>query len=211
MSETMSPARSVRPRSPSPYVRVNALILAVTLVFVVSCGGGKADPSSTNISPYVLSELPNASPFQRTILADGAVSAAEYESAVLATMQCLDEKGVPHSAPRLNSNGYVPRWQYTLGPWPEEEDARYSALYQECYEEYERAVASVWVDQESPSKRDLQELQAAVLDCLRQRAGLEFPDYASLIAQQEQLDSQQLAVVGNCKVLVFQGENLFEE
>jgi hypothetical protein len=96
--------------------------------------GGSANPVE---GPPRADDL---TPFQREILEDGSVSADEYERAVLATLQCLDDEGVPRSEPERAGAGATLRWRYTVGPYPDEAKAAMEAAYDECFKAYERAI-----------------------------------------------------------------------
>lgn len=185
-----------------------AAAIAATALLVAGCSTAREQGT---LPDYVRAELDaGLSDFQRAILEDGVVTPAEYEQAVLATLSCLDAEGIPHSEPVLQQSGpSAPRWDYTVGPWPIEEDERFSAIYRRCLDEYQRAVASAWSHQEGPTESEMQALRQKAVECFR-RYGLDASDYETFVATESMLSDEERAVALNCKLLIFRGVNNFD-
>jgi hypothetical protein len=169
---------------------VAAVVLAVSLI---ACRGAEL---RGELPEYVSSELESASEFEREIIGDGKVTAAEYERAVFATLSCLDDHGLPHSEAIFNDE--ASRWDYQIGPWTEEEDAENYALFLDCWENHEQGVESVWVNQNAPSEANLQQIREAILMCLREH-GLQADDYPTFVESQGRLTLPELEIAFACK------------
>lgn len=182
-------------------------LIAAPLLAATGCRGGSS--SAPDIPSYVRSELPNASEFERTLLADGKVTESEYEHAVLEMLRCAEEHGINHSEPVLTPQGIsAPKWKYVVGPWPIEEDAKYQAMFQACFDEYEQAIQTVWVLQEAPSEEEQAKAKEQVIQCLLEH-DLVFPDYATFLSRQSSLDAAATLIARNCELLAFRGEDHF--
>ncbi|MBN9494558.1 hypothetical protein J0H33_14615 [bacterium] len=78
-------------------------------------------------------------------LADGAVTRDQYRAAVHATMQCLEDAGV--SVHDVRDTGDRIQFQFGGGQISHEELAAQKAVYERCYNQYERAVDIAWAGQ----------------------------------------------------------------
>lgn len=116
--------------------------------------------------------LTTTSEFQRNLLNDGQLTYQEYEASVLATVQCLRERGVTISVEPRPAPGKRIEFAYASTA---EDDAAASAAYDECYREYENLVDIVWFRQNQPSEQTLDAARAALAKCLR-AAGVALPD-----------------------------------
>jgi hypothetical protein len=173
---------------------VRAVVVAVALTAsLTACRGAE---QRGELPEYVSSELETASQFERAIISDGEVTAAEYERAVLATLSCMDEHGLSHSEAIFNDQ--ASRWDYQIGPWTEEEDAENYALFLDCWENHEQGVESVWVNQNAPSEANLQQIREAILMCLREH-GLQADDYPTFVESQGRLTLPELEIAFACK------------
>ena len=175
------------------------------MTLIAACGGGS---SRGDLPPYVVSELQTASPFERSILEDGTVTAPEYEQAVLATLSCLDAQGVPHGDASFNQQSN--RWEYQLGPWPKEQDDQFQGKYNDCFNDSEQAVAAVWADQtRPPTQKEFDEMQAKIVACLNEH-GLHADDYKTFVEHQGDLNSAEMEIALNCKTLGYTGVDNFK-
>jgi hypothetical protein len=102
---------------------------------------------------------------QREALADGVLTYAEYEAAVLATIACAEDAGLtiverPHPDP----SGKTLRYSLSLGLDLE----RGSAIHRECYVEHLAAINVLWSAQNTPSQEVLAEARQSLDACLRE-------------------------------------------
>lgn len=145
------------------------------VLFACSNGAPKEEPT-----PFDARELPELAqvmsqltPFEEEILADGQVSAVEYERAVFATMECFDELGVAHTEPELVTTGPFPQWHYQTSGADLEELERSLA---QCENSLLRNIATVWSLQHEESEEVRERRRQNMLNCLRE-AGFDAPDY----------------------------------
>src|SRR5690606_24039307 len=139
--------------------------------FQVTSTAAAAEPDNGGLPEGVSEEklaayMERSNDFVRGIIEDGYVTAAEYEAAVLEVMRCLDEHGIPHTEPELQETVDGPRWRYTTGPYSNEELEEKGHIHDECDMAYLRTVLGFWVDQNAPSEREVQERDAAFVQCL---------------------------------------------
>jgi hypothetical protein len=170
-----------------------ALTLAIATLLAVACGGQKQDrPLPEGLGDA----LKATSAFQRNLLQDGELTYSEYESSVLATVQCLKDRGVTISVePRLVPGKRL-EFAYETS---EANDASASSAYDDCYREYENLVDIVWYRQNAPSQQQLDAARAALADCLR-KAGVDLPEHPT------STDFRRLATVGNTSLFACQEE-----
>ena len=182
------------------------LVVLAVLVCSLSCSGDQS-VGRGSIPGYVQSELSNASEFQREILQDGQVTPAEYERAVLSTLQCLDRSDVVHSEPKLETSGERTRWQYTY-TFDKNDEERGNKIYNQCYDEFERAIVIFWGRQTAPSEQDEQELIAEFLACLEEH-GLEVASVDEVPVLSAIWAADQKLIEQNCRLLIYRGEDRF--
>ena len=183
-------------------VRLTSCLAFGAFLFVVGTGC-QSNPGEKSLPSYVQSELTSATEYQANIISDGTVTPAEYEAAVLATLACLDDHGIAHGVPQYSERRVEsPIWFYTFGPYPEEDKATIEAQFQQCYDDYEAAVAAVWIQQEGPSEDELEAAKQEVVDCAKEH-GLPVRSYADL--DPRTLTGTEAAVVSTCKAYVFEG------
>lgn len=179
------------------------------ILFAIACGGdseagdGAGDKFDANADPRLEGIMGQLSDFEAEILQDGRVSEGEYEKAVLATMQCLDDKGIPHSDPVWSEDGRFPQWDYTVGPWPDADEL--AELGGQCESEFLDDVAIVWSLQHEETEAQQEARRSAFLSCLRE-AGVEAPDYQTFVSAIEpQLKGAELASAIKCRESAFRG------
>jgi hypothetical protein len=189
---------------------VGAAVLLVVLG-LTACGSGT--PSGQGELPaYVESYMASATDFQRAAIEDGTVTAAEYEAAVLATLQCAEEQGILHSTPVLTQGGVsAPKWRYVLGPWPEDQDAEFQSAFDQCFDDYQSVVVGVWVQQEGPTGEELIDAQERIAQCMRERGLEDVRNYDAFLALMPTLTDTQLQIADNCASLIWNGVDRFNE
>jgi hypothetical protein len=152
-----SPARQSSPAGEQPAARVPAVELE---------------------SPAAGGPLSGISDFQRALLADGVLTLAEYEQAILAFRECAVGLGyqLREWMPR-HDRGYSVSATYRLPEGQKEslETAQSrTAQLQRCHREYLEAVGYVWIKEHHPSESEFQQAREALGACLREQ-GEEFP------------------------------------
>jgi hypothetical protein len=168
---------------------LRACTLAPVIVLLAySCSGGSTTPqnptaSSTNgldpVADAAAFALAHATEEQKGALADGIVTASEYEAATLATASCLTEQGIALAdAPHWDEETRTRmRFSFVGGPTIEESQ-KTNALYEECRLKYSAAVEHLWITQDLPSETTLQKARASLEKCIRE-AGLDVPEGAT--------------------------------
>ena len=143
-------------------------VLGLCVIFLAStfssCSFGNA--SEERSSDQFAQSIASSSQFQRELLSDGRLTYEEYERAVLATVQCVKDNGIEiakeiHSAP-----GKRIAFEF-VGGTTEDERARASAVYEDCYREFEETVDLVWAEQNAPDEKTLELARDALAQCLR--------------------------------------------
>lgn len=134
-----------------------------------------------------------STPDQAPAFADGVVTAAEYEAAVLATAQCMTEQGIQFVDPPHWDKATSSRLQFSYVAGDTVEKARTTnETYDRCRNRFSTAIEQLWQLQDVPSERKLQQARAALGQCLREH-GLQAPEGAT---------SEELAV--------FSGQEVFQ-
>lgn len=150
--------------------------------------------------------LQSANDFTREIIEDGVVTAEEYERAVFRTIQCMDEAGIEHTEPVFKEYRFNSRWEYSVvgGIGSEAND-----LYAECYDDYERAAASIWSAQNVPSEEEQQMVDEEYLACV-QEAGLDVAtlDELNALVSSRSLSEAEQAENARCLILTHEGFDL---
>ena len=96
-------------------------------------------------------------------MADGTVTFAEYERAVLATIACGREGGLSVTQPQLDASGTY--YSYTFSMQGADDDTLL-AIHDACYEEYLSSVDFEWAAENELSGRELAEEVQKVRSCL---------------------------------------------
>ena len=164
--------------------------VVVTALLLISCSDSQDEaapkPSNAPFEPVPISAdslpglLARASASQKLILQDRAITFAEYETAVFATVSCLRDGGVhvysgplPDRAaseePILTERGvYV----YVADPGLGDTGAKKAAAVEHCKRDFSEVVEEVWFAATLPSLDDLQKARNQIAACLRE-AGIE--------------------------------------
>lgn len=177
---------------------VRLVAIAVLAIVLSSCGD---DPASQASGPA----LP---PSQVDALADGVVEAHELERAVFAMMTCLDDRGIPHTDPVLNSSGYVPLWDYEIGPISEQDNVRLSAEADDCWAKELREVQDQWTAQYGPTAEEQLRREQVVVDCANER-GIPVGDFQAFMEVRPSLSQTDQLTANKCMILGMNGQNLF--
>jgi hypothetical protein len=98
------------------------------------------------------------------LLADGNVTFAEYERAVLAHLACMNDNGIETRGPIPARAGLVLTWNMKM-PRGMPEDAAH-AIEDECYRHTLEGVELVYIDSVRPDEKTQAELVQLLLDCL---------------------------------------------
>lgn len=152
------------------------LILLFLLVVAGGCSGAAAGGGSPS-EELARVRLEGASDFEKEILEDLLVTQAEYERAVLATVDCVRDQfpELEIEGPYTSPNGFTMTFDYVAhtGNDPDSVD-EFSHLVDEAdaaCEGFRAGIESVWVEQHIPSGVEREEMQQAFVDCA-DRVGL---------------------------------------
>ncbi len=123
-----------------PFMR--CIALAAVALSAASCS------SAADAPLYTAQELADAPAFQRDIIADGEVTWAEYESAVIAQRDCLVAAGYqPGEIVRQGSRlDFVTDVDYTGLADPEAANAAFEETFVDCEREYADMVGTMWAE-----------------------------------------------------------------
>ncbi len=143
-------------------------MLVPVLGMIVIAAGCTPALEPTRSGP--VSDLP---PFQEAILHDGAVTSAEFESAVLATIACLEERGVVIVEFEIRGGG----WSLAYESGPEDSTAA-DQIYEDCYEERLVFVEEGYLAGFDPPPEAIEAGRRAMVECL-QEAGVDISDDAT--------------------------------
>jgi hypothetical protein len=158
--------------------RFLAIALTAIAVLLAACGGTHRSRS------FALEQqrLARTSPYQKQVLSGGVIKYADYERAVLATLDCIKRGNFPSTVlgPRLGSDGLL---DYQVGltlPAPDPAlETRFEQYQLDCVKQYSEDVSAVYSEQLVPSDKERKVLLASVARCL-QTAGLKVPKQPSL-------------------------------
>lgn len=163
---------------------VRIIIAVVVTMVVAACGGtdGSTGPSPTVAFPELRSTKPTEIPlqgkpqgdgksFQDELLKDG-VTEAEYERAVLATLQCLVDAGGAYYDLKWGEHAGYRVLKFAARDLPGFEPGEAPSLYDDCWAEWSRAVEGQWSIQHEPTEEELQAMKAVWVACVQER-GLE--------------------------------------
>ena len=135
--------------------------------------GGGQPPAEGRIAEIADMLVPDTSAFQRDLIADGVVSRAEYEQAVFAAVQCLQQRALDVTDPIPSPNGITPEFNIiSEGEITPAVDAHIEKSYNECAAEYLEDVEIVYVEQNILTGAERQAMLGAFAGCLTD-AGVE--------------------------------------
>lgn len=136
--------------------------------------------------------------FQAEILADGEVSAAEYEKALLAQRQCVIDAGATPGE-LVDAGNNERTFDYQVSAPSDGEREIIEAKAEECLGEFFDDIAQVWAYQQLLTADEREELRPKVVECLN-KAGLAVPSDADLkkIAEVLGSDESKLEMAAPC-------------
>ncbi len=157
-----------------------SILFAGALLVVSACTGTSEPEAPEPIAPQALQGI---SPFQARILEDGVVGPEEWESAVLAMVACLEDRGVPVEDFEIRGGG----WSIAYAS-VDEHDAGGDRIYDDCYQERLSAVEPYYLASFDPPAEAIEAGRRAMVECL-QREGIEISDDAAESDFQSVLDT----------------------
>lgn len=171
------------------------------MTLTVGCGADEAPQTDPFWDRQDIQQLvESASEFQRDILADQEVTGAEYERAMAATVQCLQDEGLPVEV-RPGSDDRP--FDYTMGPFATEEEAdEATRVEDECRERFSQVVALVW--QHRQEQQGVSDNEPPDLACA-QGLGLQVETMAEALQLQSQLAEEDPALFGELMACIAAG------
>ncbi|MGH8873743.1 MAG: hypothetical protein ACRDVM_00600 [Acidimicrobiia bacterium] len=150
--------------------------MMVWVLLLLACASGPEEQANPEAREMAISLAERTSPFQREILADGVVTEAEYERAMLTSRECVEQKGWRVGELDAGLNGFTLQfdmiWQTRDDP---AEDARLSdeatKAFDDCMNHFHFDVEQVFIQQHVPTGAEQQAQVAEAIACLA-RAGL---------------------------------------
>lgn len=145
------------------------VVILVAMGVLAACGSGGVGPEfeglDTPAGRLAAAQLGNASEFGREIVADGEVTAAEYERAVLATKRCIEDEGFAVEGPTLAANGVLLDLVIVNGGEDADGNSRVRPVYDRCSGEFLEPVSMVYAEQQVPSEEERREQLASLVTC----------------------------------------------
>ncbi len=211
------------PRRPRAQ-RMARLSMVTALIATAACTSGTSDttdggdPSSTTsagsssttegvpdgrVSITTLPPSPDQdrerqrTDFTSKILEDGFVSDAEWESAVLALIACMDEGGVRTVDYDTDPGG----WSFAYTEAVPDSGVDVESVYADCYSGYVEGVEPVFLAQTGLTPREQELVRVAIVACIRSE-GIEIPDDADDMAMIEAVTQESPELYGNCRTKV---------
>ncbi|MCL2454027.1 MAG: hypothetical protein FWD18_01805 [Micrococcales bacterium] len=159
----------------STVVRRCATVVVITLLgaLLVPLAGCSRDSGSDAL--FSDEDIATMSEFQRNILEDGVVTYAEYESAIIAERQCVQDAGFEVSEVMdigAGQLGFTTEISTAGAADPDAAVTEAHRVIDACGEEYAKYVATAWAESQvitDPAERE--RLQAQFASCLKD-AGL---------------------------------------
>lgn len=150
--------------------------------------------------------LATTSDFQRSLLEDGVVTAAEHERAQLAYIACIEDAGVTIVQLERAPSGLISLM--SVGG-TESADALddVDAVVSECDEEYYSNIDDAYRVTLNPDDTDSAQL-ARIIDCAQAQGlsvGSDFSDFSDLLDAAEAISAEAKAIVIDCNSQVQQG------
>lgn|GEM_PF-6371496 len=185
-------------------VATGSRILVALLIGIF--GSSCANPQLRGSHPELADRWRAASSeYQRAVLADGTVSAAEYERAVVDTAVCMNQAGFETSALRDVPDGV--RKDFAVHQ-SEGSDAQPDEAWARCWEEFAVAVESVYLAQHASTKSD-ETIDRQLTDCLADNGLSDVPTQMTdfeLFSQLREADASTAAWFCREKWLIARGE-----
>lgn len=116
--------------------------------------------------------LPNASDFEKALLADGLLTLTEYEGAKLAEVQCLRESGLEVLDPHMNGiylYRFTIKYESATGKQPD--------AIGDCKKQYTSVLEPIWAEVSVPlAQQTIDESRRMMADCYK-REHLKIEDH----------------------------------
>lgn len=146
-----------------------SVLVAVLALLIGGCSAA-TDEKRGDWDPVVAGMVATASGFQAALLADGELTPAEYERAVLAQVGCMEDAGYVAIGP-VPSRGH--QIVYNFGAGKSDPDAL-GTTYDDCYARYLDVVEPVWAYLHQPTEQEKQAEIHVLSSCLSD-AGADVP------------------------------------
>ncbi|HDL42290.1 MAG TPA: hypothetical protein ENG98_04675 [Actinobacteria bacterium] len=171
----------------------------LVLVLVAAVCSGTPAATNTEFPPWLETLVASTTDFQKEILSDGEVTIDELEKAVLATVQCMGESGVPVTDFEFDSESGEWGMSVAAGEVPrtEAELEALDAIESRCMNEYSIAVGSVFGFQNQPTPEELSAELARTAQCMREK-GFEVPEGATREVMQDLVGADR-RIYGECR------------
>lgn len=152
-------------------------IIATVLVAMMAAGcrssGDSAVKSAGGLSDSALAELrKSAGDQQAEMLSDGVITFQQYETAILATIQCLSDAGISVGSPELRYKRKYYRYDWQF---PDDRAEELFPKVEECTGRW-RPVVDGWYIENMATEKEVGEARAAFVSCLRD-AGVDLPSH----------------------------------
>lgn len=143
---------------------LNSFLPIVLLLALSACStGGEERSTDDGFGTDLLNE--QTSDYQRAILIDGVVDAAEYESALLAYRDCVEDVGgIPGPIEELGNN--QKGFSFEVSTNDEAALQEIEARVFECESELFALVGQAWAEQNLLGEAERDSLKPAVIECL---------------------------------------------
>lgn len=129
-------------------------------IAVASCGGGSSPPPELQRERLVERLIERTTPFQAAIIEDGTVTYAEYESAILGTLECVNDAGFETRDLTTNAVGDL-FFSYGGGDLEAADVA-----YESCYVDFASEVDDLYHFAPVVSEKERREMQQGSITCL---------------------------------------------
>ena len=149
------------------------IVVAALLLGALSGCGGENNASVEDQIKELAASAPES---QQQILADGRVLPSEYERAVIAERDCVEQAGfVVHDLVWSEGQlGFDAEW---MGEIEAEQDAANIRALDACKDDYSRIVARAAILQDTPTASEREALRPELVQCLR-AAGIQLEEEA---------------------------------
>lgn len=183
-------------------MKTNTTVTLILAALVMSLTGCSPSAPSAQTDPLDIGAiLDDTTPFQRDILDDGVVTAAEFERALLARRECVSEAGATPGEIYEGRNGEL-TFDYDITADNDEELQSIQSQADACLADYFSDVGSVWAYQRLLSPEEREAMRPRALACLDEAGltGLAEDATASDMAVAVQDDGEISAAERDCLV-----------
>ncbi len=177
------------------------LFSALAAVVLLGCSSSELAERDERVQQQLSEDARAATAEQQEVLTDEKISYAEYEQAVLATIECLEDEGLVVDGPHED---LVNPGQLVFGYGGTETAEQLDGLdpiYNRCYRQHLSVIDAAYAFQNRPTEEEEQERDFAIASCMRERFGVVFPEPGSIKAVRGIL-AQEPALAAECLVVV---------